>query len=423
MKRPFSTATIFTTLTSLSSLKSKIHSLYSELKSARAFTIIELLVVIAIIGILAAITLVSYSGVSGRAMLASLQSDLSSNSTQLKLYYATNAMYPITLDANNCPATPVPDTTRCLKFSSSTNFIYTPSTTTNPQSYTLATNKSGNYLSSSPITNICPLNFIVVPGSSTYGTNDFCVMKYEAKQVGATTTPISQASGLPWVNISQTTAIANAPNTKNQDGSTCTTCHLITEAEWMTIAQNVLSVASNWDNGAGVHTVGTGYIYSGHNDNSPANALEASSDDTLGYTGTGQSTPSNQKRTLTLTNGEVIWDMSGNVYDWTSGTIAGSAQPGLAGEVAYAWKQWNNASLLQNGLPTNSMPASTGVAGITWNSSAGVGQLYSNYGEVGARAFLRGGLWGHGGSAGVLYLDLRYSASSTNTGIGFRVSR
>jgi hypothetical protein len=248
-------------------------------------------------------------------------------------------------------------------------------------------------------------------------------MKYEAKQVGATTTPISQASGLPWVNISQTTAIANAPNTKNQDGSTCTTCHLITEAEWMTIAQNVLSVASNWDNGAGVHTVGTGYIYSGHNDNVPANALEASSDDTLGYAGTGQSTPSNQKRTLTLTNGEVIWDMSGNVYDWTSGTIAGSAQPGLAGEVAYAWKQWNNASLLQNGLPTNSMPASTGVAGITWNSSAGVGQLYSNYGEVGARAFLRGGLWGHGGYAGVLYLDLRYSAGSANTGIGFRVSR
>ena len=418
MKRPFSTATVFTTLTSSSFLKSIIHNL----KSARAFTIIELLVVIAVIGILAAITLVSYSGVSGRAMLASLQSDLSSNSTQLKLYYATNAMYPITLDANNCPATPVPDTTRCLKFSSSTNFIYTPSTTTNPQSYTLATNKSGNYLSSSPITNICPLNFIVVPGSSTYGTNDFCVMKYEAKQVGATTTPISQASGLPWVNISQTTAIANAPNTKNQDGSTCTTCHLITEAEWMTIAQNVLSVASNWDNGAGVHTVGTGYIYSGHNDNVPANAIEASNNDTLGYTNTGNAS-GNQRRTLTLTNGEVIWDMSGNVYDWTSGTIAGSAQPGLAGEVAYVWKQWNNASLLQNGLPTSSMPSSTGIAGITWNSSAGVGQLYSNYGEAAARAFLRGGTWGSGGYAGVLHLILLHSASGAGTSLGFRVSR
>jgi hypothetical protein len=244
-------------------------------------------------------------------------------------------------------------------------------------------------------------------------------MKYEAKQVGATTTPISQASGLPWVNISQTTAIANAPNTKNQDGSTCTTCHLITEAEWMTIAQNVLGVASNWSSGV----VGTGYIYSGHNDNVPGNAIEASADDTLGYTGTGNVDPSNQRRTLTLTNGEVIWDLSGNVFDRTAGTIAGSAQPGLAGEVAYAWKQWNNASLLQNGLPTSSMPSSTGVAGITWNSSAGVGQLYSNYGEVGARVFLRGGFWGYVSNVGVLNLFLSTSSGSTDVGVGFRVSR
>jgi len=332
-------------------------------------------------------------------------------------------MYPITLDASNCPLTPVADKARCLKFSNSTNFIYTPSNTTNPQSYTLASNKSGNYLSTSPITNTCPLNFIVVPGSATYGTNDFCVMKYEAKQVGSTTTPISTASGLPWVNISQTTAIANAPNTKNQDGSTCTTCHLITEAEWMTIAQNVLSVAANWDNGAGVHTVGTGYIYSGHNDGAPNNTIEASADDTLGYTNTGNVAPSNQKRTLTLTNGEVIWDISGNVYDWTTGTIAGSAQPGLTGEVAYAWKQWNNGSLLMDGLPYNSQPASTGIAGITWNSSAGVGQIYSNYGETNTRAFIRGNDWGSVGNAGVLSLNLGNASVGTNMVIGFRVSR
>jgi len=385
---------------------------------SNGFTIVELLVVIAIIGILAAITLVSYTGVTGRALLASLQSDLSSNSTQLKLYYTLNGMYPITLDGNNCPATPVADTTRCLKFGNSTNYIYTPSNTTNPQSYSLATNKTGSYLSTSPITNTCPLNFIVVPGSATYGTNDFCVMKYEAKQVGNTTTPISTASGLPWVNISQTTAATNAPNTKNQDNTPCTTCHLITEAEWMTIAQNVLSVTSNWSSGV----VGTGYIYSGHNDNVPANALEASTDDSLGYTNTGNAS-GNQRRTLTLTNGEVIWDLSGNVYDWTAGTIAGTAQPGLTGEVAYAWKEWNNASLLQNGLPTNSMPSSTGIAGITWNSSAGVGQLYSNYGEAATRAFLRGGSWGNGGSAGVLYLFLNGSAGGAGTAVGFRVSR
>jgi len=249
-------------------------------------------------------------------------------------------------------------------------------------------------------------------------------MKYEAKQVGTSTAPISQAAGTPWVNISQTTAIANAPNTKNADGSTCSTCHLLTEPEYMTIAQNVLSVPSNWDNGAGVHTVGTGYIYSGHNDNTPANALAPSADDTDGYNGTGNTSPSNQRRTLTLTNGQVIWDMAGNVYDWTNATIAGNAQPGLSGEVAYAWKQWNNGSLLMNGLPYNSQPASTGIAGITgWSSTQGIGQLHSNYGETGTRAFLRGGYWSNSSGVGVLYLALGYPAGGTSTGIGFRVSR
>ena len=190
----------------------------------------------------------------------------------------------------------------------------------------------------------------------------------------------------------------------------------------MTIAQNVLSVASNWSGG----TVGSGYVYSGHNDNSPANALAPSADDTDGYSGTGNSSGSgpNQKRTLTLTNGQVIWDLAGNVYEWTNATIAGNAQPGLSGEVAYAWKQWNNGSLLMNGLPYNSQPASTGIAGITgWSSTQGIGQLYSNYGETGAHAFLRGGNWSNGSGAGVLYLNVNGSAGYAGAGIGFRVSR
>jgi formylglycine-generating enzyme required for sulfatase activity len=187
----------------------------------------------------------------------------------------------------------------------------------------------------------------------------------------------------------------------------------------MTIAQNVLSVASNWSGG----TVGSGYIYSGHNDNAPANALAADSSDSNGYSGE-TNTGGNQRRTLTLTNGEVIWDLAGNVYEWTTGTIAANAQPGLSGESAYAWKQWNNASLLMNGLPYNSQPASTGISGITgWSSTQGIGQLYSNYGETGARAFLRGGYWSGGSGAGVLSLNLNGSSGGASTNVGFRVSR
>lgn len=57
--------------------------------------------------------------------------------------------------------------------------------------------------------------------------------------------------------------------------------------------------------------VGSGYIYSGHNDNAPASALAADPGDSNGYAGEAN-TGGNQKRTLTLSDGEVIWDLCGN---------------------------------------------------------------------------------------------------------------
>jgi len=381
------------------------------------FTIVELLVVIVVIGILAAITTVFYSGIASRAKLASVQVDLSSNTTQLKIYQAINGSFPTTL-VNNCPTLPVADNDHCLKASSDNKIVYVPATGVSPQNFRLtvsdATNTNNYSTNASGLS--CPLNFIVVPGSATYGTNDFCVMKYNAKQFAATT-PISTAAGLPWTTISQTAAIANSPNVAG-----CVGCHLITEAEWMTIAQNVLGVASNWYGGV----VGTNYIYSGHNDGAPSNALAASTDDTDGYFGTGDSAVSNpsQRRTLTLSNGEVIWDMAGNVHKWVNATIAGNTQPGLTGEVAYALKQWNDGSLIMNGLPASSRPPSTGIAGISgWTTAQGIGHLYSNYSETLDRAYLRGGSWGTTTNTGILSLNIGAATSYTSASVGFRVSR
>ena len=70
--------------------------------------------------------------------------------------------------------------------------------------------------------------------------------------------------------------------------------------------------------------------------------------------------------------------MAGNVYDWTADTIGANQQPGLFGEATYSTKQWNNGVLLMNGLPYNSQPASTGIAGVSgWSSTPGIGILYS----------------------------------------------
>lgn len=285
----------------------------------------------------------------------------------------------------------------------------------------------------------CPTGFILVPGSKTYGTDDFCVMKYEAKAddngdgIGDTTQTtgyntwpadtypisssrklVSTAAGYPVANISQTTAITAAVNyTAN-----CTNnCHLITEAEWMTIAQNVLSVASNWSGGS----VGSGYIYSGHNDNSPATALVASTDDSDGYYGTGNSSSSgaNQRRTLTLTNGEVIWDMAGNTWKWTSGTVGGG-QPGISGG-GYAWREWTSITSYGS-LMVSPFPSSTNLSGSnSWTSSNGIGEVYTSTESTAILGIVRGGRWLATNNAGILSLSIADSPSSLQNYIGFRV--
>jgi len=381
--------------------------------SNSGFTIVELLVVIVVIGILAAITIVSYTGISSKAISASLQSDLSSASKQLKIFQVINGSYPT---ANNCPT---PGSTEiCLKSSPGNTLNYLPNptdyqtfnltnTNTNNTNYRITDNSAPL-----PVALVCPFNFIVVPGSSTYGTSDFCVMKYGAKQFSATV-PISQAAGLPWTSISQTNSASYSSNVVG-----CTGCHLITEAEYLTIVQNVLKVGSNWSTG----TVGSGYIYYGHSDNNPTNAIAADTSDSNGYANTSN-TSGNQRRTLTLSNGEVIWDLAGNVWEWTSGTVQSpTVQPGITG-TGSNWREWT-AVTNPGTISPNPSASATGITGASsWNSGNGIGLICSNTEDTGLRGFLRGGAWNNGGGAGVLTLDLRYAPSRADTYVGFRVSR
>jgi formylglycine-generating enzyme required for sulfatase activity len=275
---------------------------------------------------------------------------------------------------------------------------------------------------------VCPVGYVKVPGNPLYGTQDFCVMKYQAKAVAISdptvglTTPntgsntiannttattaangrmiASVASGYPIANISQTTAIQYCIDA---GGS------LMTNAEWMTLARNIESVPSNWTGGA----VGSGELWRGHSDGSPNNALEASTDDNDVYFGTGNTSPSIERRTHTLSNGEVIWDLSGNVWEWTSDTILGQDKPNnSSGGFFQEWTAISNFGTLSYDL---TRPSNT-----SWNSTQNMGQYFAGGLTGGPFAFLRGGFWALTSNAGVFALRLANTPSHTASNIGFR---
>jgi len=144
-------------------------------KNNHAFTIVELLVVIVVIGILAAISIVAYTGISQKAVISSLQSDLSSASKQLKLFYTDNAHYPLTI-STNCSSVSDSDTNKCLGHSPGNTYTYTPGSGTNPTTYILSATSNGlNYAitnDSKPIAaapNSPVADWLAIPQGDHYG--------------------------------------------------------------------------------------------------------------------------------------------------------------------------------------------------------------------------------------------------------------
>ena len=299
----------------------------------------------------------------------------------------------------------------------------------------------------------CPEGFIPVPGNFLYDTtNDssmgFCVAKYEMKVdqngdgIGDSNTDcqdssygvwknnkagcsysdfnlVSSPEGYPLTDIKQTESIAACESIGG---------HLITNNEWMTLARNIEQVPSNWSSG----TIGEGHIYSGHNDSKPYNALEASID-TNGYAGTGQ-TSGPQRRTLTLTNGEVIWDLAGNVWEWTNDNIDMSVnRPKSFNE--------NGDEITTNGYYNYSFKTSDPsvtdyikyddlgnttlkykdlflLTSGNYNVDNGIGRM--NLSTSTNRVFLRGGSWSSGSYSGLLALNLSSDSVRLSYHIGLR---
>jgi prepilin-type N-terminal cleavage/methylation domain-containing protein len=287
-------------------------------------------------------------------------------------------------------------------------------------------------------------DWVKVPGNSAYGTSDFSVMKYEARCIDSSgsalfsptystyeiyqdpTTPCSNANSRYISSRKDGYVIANV--TRNNAKAYCVSigAHLVTNEEWMTIARDIERVSSNWSNGA----VGDGYLYRGHSDNSPARALQASMDSDP-YYATGN-TPGTQKRVMTLSNGENIWDFAGNLREHVQRTSADlltiidipACSDGLA---AWGWCQFGNvtapyisgwtADVSQNYIgPSNA---------TTYDSNMGVGQVYTykSGADQGTTVFNRGGHWSDSAYSGIYALRLDYTNSATYHNLGFRCAK
>ena len=269
---------------------------------------------------------------------------------------------------------------------------------------------------STTVTNdfICPTNFVAVPALTGYTVNSFCVMKYEAKKDGSDNA-ISQASGRPYVDINRTDSITACQNMGSG-------YDLMTNDEWQTLARNIELVPSNWS----TNNVGTGSLNQGHSSDDTLffGDLAASSDDNKACEGTGQTCDSktwnSQRRTHTLSNGEVIWDVSGNVQErvkddnrvsygsnayfsqitTTSHSTSGSLSGGTTTTSRVAKNQFGpsgNYSSLNSGT----------------HGGLGYGQLDTNSGAI-----VRGNKRGAGVDAGIFAVNLGFSAMFKS--IGFR---
>ena len=323
-----------------------------------------------------------------------------------------------------------------------------------------------------------PDGWVIAPGSSTYSTEDFLVSKYEIKcalnaspTVGLTAPdtgyhtyndsgaggtactsansrqPVSITSGYPIAQISQTESIDRC-SAIILNSTTSNTAHLISNEEWMTIARDAEVQDSNWFGG----TAGTNFMFMGHNDNGPALALVASTDNDP-YSGTGDSTIAcdnhytnfviadettsgracvGQKRIQTLSNSSVIWDLSGNVYEWVNKSITCALDVCTSSEMPYAavpaseWVEYASGVAGFNVLATYGSLTwnDLGPLHTAYNSDYGIGRLYTDANAAApsgtTHAFFRGGYWVDGAYAGAFTLHLSYAPGLRYHSIGLR---
>lgn len=161
---------------------------------------------------------------------------------------------------------------------------------------------------------------------------------------------------------------------------------LITERQWLALAWNVSQQDCNWSAGK----AGQGKLFCGIN-NWNVNQAQA---------GNFQPAEQDEHRWLTLSNGELICDLNGNVYQWVFDDVQGDEKGIIARDFYH-----DSISITTPPYPSE---------------EKGMGK-YAGW-EWPGYAIYRGGCWNSGSWAGVFSLEFD-SPDIHDPGIGFRCTR
>jgi hypothetical protein len=312
----------------------------------------------------------------------------------------------------------------------------TPTGTQSSQSYTItataADGSSDTATVSISVTGVmtCPTGYIVVPEYTDDDTGTvpaFCVMKYEAKDVGGV--PTSQPTLLPWRDIARgmtSSTTWSAWKACKDLSATGYTFDLISNSQWQSIARQIerYEVAGSYINWQNNSNSGDNAINRGASD--VINRLAADANDANGCTGT--STPIDcsgtwhlNKRTHTLPNGQVIWDFAGNVAEW----VRDNSPFNYGFNALWYTVLASSGTLCSSGSgctgPQGRPKAAFGPFGdYTAKTTAPYGGLGIGETNYSHGAIVRGGAYDYGTWSGIFTTQKQYSSSSTDDYIGFR---
>lgn len=273
--------------------------------------------------------------------------------------------------------------------------------------------------------NGCPNGFIPVVGNSTLITNDFCVAKYEMKGISGNIS--SEANGSPYVSLAPSSAFTECSN-MSQTGYGDGTFALISNPEWMTIARDIEATADNWEGGRLAR--GWSATTSGSSDPWFNSAVAPSTDAAclynVGSNACGASGDITFRRTHTLSNGEKLWDFSGNVWefvDWDSSDGVFTKGPTGCPDPWYEFS--TSCGALTNNdykpLGTYTSAENIGTWYGTWSGGIINGAWHDAMSNGTAGVPIRGGGYGEGWRSGVFTLALSSTAiNSISNQFGFR---